>query len=252
MLDALGPVSPHEAGFLLGVVLLAGIVRGFSGFGTALVFVPLASIVIPPVIAIALVVMLDMVGPLVNLRRALAEGEPRAVGWLSLGMLFGLGPGFALLLHAPVETIRWAASLTALGAAIALGLGWRWRGGRGPGVQTGVGGVSGFLGGMTGLSGPPVVLFLLAAPIAAATVRANLILYFLVLDLALLALLAATGQLGLGLVALAGALVLPFMAANYLGALAFRWPLLSRYYRPAALGLIATGALVGLPIWGRI
>lgn len=252
LLDALGPVSAAESAFLLGVVLLAGLVRGFSGFGTALVFIPLASIVIPPVVAIALVVMLDMVGPLVNLRRALSECQPRTVGWLSLGMLAGLGPGVALLIHAPVETIRWVASLTALAAVIALATGWRWRGGRGAGVQTGVGAASGFLGGMTGLSGPPVVLFLLAAPLSAATVRANLILYFLALDLALLGLLAATGQVSLALLALAAALVVPFMGANYLGALVFRWAPAAGYYRPLALGLIAAGALIGLPIWGRI
>lgn len=237
--------------FLTGAVALAGVVRGFSGFGTALVLLPLAAIVVQPVAALVMMTLLELAGPLVLVRRAWAEAERRAVGLMALGMLAGLLPGVALLMRLSAEGFRWLVVIVALVAVAAIASGWRWTGSRGPMVQAGVGAVSGFLGGVTGLSGPPVVVFNLASPLPAAVVRANLILYLLALDVALLAALAWNGALGLGLVVSALVFVPVFVLGNLAGAALFRaLPGKAAAYRPAALALIAASALAGLPIWG--
>lgn len=249
---ALGPGGLGPAGwaFLLAVVALAGVVRGFSGFGTALVLMPLASMVIPPVAALVLLTLLELAGPLVLVRRAWTEAERAVVARLSLGMVAGLLPGVMLLVVLPVVGVRWLVSAVALVAVAVLATGWRWQGPRGGAVQGGVGLVSGFLGGLTGLSGPPVVLFFLASPLGPSVVRANLILYLLVVDLALLVALGWQGVIGPGLL-VASALMVPlFMAANGVGAWVFRaLPGSQAAYRPVALVLMALAALVGLPLW---
>ena len=246
-----GGLTPGGWAFLTGAVALAGVVRGFTGFGTALVLLPLAAIVVQPVAALVMLTLLELAGPLVLVRRAWAEAERRAVGIMALGMLAGLLPGVALLMRLPAEAFRWLVVIVALAGVAAIASGWRWTGSRGPAVQAGVGVVSGFLGGVTGLSGPPVVVFNLASPLPAAVVRANLILYLLALDAALLAALAWNGALGLGLVVAALLFAPVFVLGNLAGAAFFRaLPGEAAAYRPVALALIAAAALAGLPIWG--
>lgn len=251
--EALAPggLSAGPWAWLAAVVVLAGLVRGFTGFGTALVMLPLAALVVRPVAALVLLVLLEIAGPLILLRRAVSEGEPRAVGIMVLGMVAGLLPGVAILLVLSPEAFRWAVGLTALAALALMATGWRWTGPRGPKVQAGVGAASGFLGGATGLSGPPVVLYFLASPLPPAVVRANLILYLLAVDAALLVVLSLRGAID-GPMLAAGALLAPaFLAANALGAWAFRaLPGSQAAYRPAALVLMAAAALAGLPVWG--
>lgn len=245
-----GGLSTGAALWLVAVVVLAGVVRGFTGFGTALVLLPLAAIVIRPVAALVLLTLLEIAGPLILLRRAWEQAERAVVGRLALGMLIGLVPGVLLMLKLPVEVFRWAVALVALAAVVLLGAGWRWTGPRGPRVQTGVGVSSGFLGGLTGLSGPPVVMFFLASPIPPHVVRANMILYLLALDLALLSALALKDTISSGLLVAAALLLPAFLAANAVGAWVFRAaPGSAAAYRPAALVLMAGAAIAGLPLW---
>lgn len=250
---ALSPAGLAAGGWavLTGTVLLTGAVRGFSGFGTALVFLPLAAMVVQPVAALVLMLLLELIGPLVLVRRAWAEAERRAVGIMALGMLAGLVPGVALLLRLPVEAFRWLVAVVALLAVTAIASGWRWTGSRGAATQAGVGLVSGFMGGVTGLAGPPVVVFTLASPLPATVVRANLILYLLVLDVAFLALLIWNGAFVWGHLLAALLLAPVFVLGNLAGAAVFRaLPGESGTYRAVALGLITASAVVGLPLWG--
>lgn len=250
--SALNPQGLAISGwvFLTGVVALAGLVRGFSGFGTALVLMPLASTVLSPVSALGMLTLLELAGPLVLVRRAWAEAERPVLARMALGMVAGLVPGVLLMVLLPVVGVRWLVSAVALVAVGVLVTGWRWRGPRGGVVQGGVGMVSGFLGGLTGLSGPPVVLFFLASPLGPSVVRANLILYLLAVDLALVVALGWQGVIGAGLL-IASALMMPvFVAANWIGAWMFRaLPGSQEAYRPVALVLMALAALVGLPLW---
>ena len=62
--------------WLIITVIFAGIVRGFSGFGTALIFMPIAASVTSPVWAIIIMMSFDIFGPLALLPRAWRDGEP--------------------------------------------------------------------------------------------------------------------------------------------------------------------------------
>ena len=55
---------------VLGVIL-AGAVRGFAGFGTGMIYMPIASQVLPPVWALVTMICLDLLGPLPAVPRAL-------------------------------------------------------------------------------------------------------------------------------------------------------------------------------------
>ncbi|SFP50196.1 sulfite exporter TauE/SafE family protein [Tranquillimonas alkanivorans] len=233
--------------WLVAAAILAGIVRGFSGFGTGMVFLPVATQVLSPVQAITALVIMDLVGPLPNVPRALRDGHPADVARLGAGMLVALPMGVWVLYVAPPELFRYAVSLLALGLLAALVAGLRYRGPMSPPLIFGTGGLGGFLGGAAGLPGPPVILLYMASPLPPAAIRANTLLYLVLTDALLLALLGATGGLAWSALGLGLLLILPYTLANIAGAALFR-PERATAYRAVAYTIIAASALSGLPL----
>ena len=239
--------QPGAASLALAA-LLAGAVRGFAGFGSGLVFMPIAGTVLPPAQAVVALVVMDVLGPIPNLPGAFRNGDAREVGRLVLGMALGLPIGLAALLWVAPEAFRWAVSLLALATVAALASGWVWRGARGCAATAGAGFLSGIVGGATGLPGPPAILYYMAGGAAPAQVRANLTMFLVAVDAGLVGLLAAAGRLEAAAVATGLALLIPFSLANLAGSRLFD-PGRVRLYRGAAFALIAGAALAGLPLW---
>ena len=235
-------------GWLLLAAAMSGLVRGFTGFGTALVFVPVAALVVPPFWVLTLLVVMDFIGPLPSLPRAFRDGSPRELLRLCGGMAVGLPLGLWVLGHLPVEVFQWSVSLLALALLGLLIGGWRYRGPRGGAVPFATGGVSGFLGGSTGIGGPPVILFYMASGLPAAMMRGNFLIYFVTTSIAMLVALGLMGHLSVTAIVLGLVMVPPFMLASIAGAAMFR-PEGETLYRRVAYALIALAALAGLPVW---
>lgn len=241
-------LSHLDLALLFGTALLAGIVRGFSGFGTGLIYIPLAGTVLPPIWVLITITVMDLIGPLPNVPRALREGRPRQVLALGLAALVGLIPGLWVLDRLSPDLFRWAVSGLCL---ISLGLmisGWRWSGRIAVPQIMGLGGISGFLGGVSGLAGPPIVLGYMAAPLPVAAIRANILLYLVLWDIMFAGVLALQGRLELAPVLLGATLIPVYLAANTLGARLFD-PSRERLYRRVAYLLIAAAAIAALPLW---
>lgn len=234
---------------MVGAAAIAGLVRGFAGFGSALVFIPFAGMVMSPFAAIATLASMDLVGSLPNVPRGWREGHPREIAFLAAGFVLLLPVGLALLTAVPTEVFRIGISVTALIALALLVAGWRHGWHPRAGGLVGVGALSGFLCGATGIAGVPVILVLMTGPRGAAHVRATLILYLALVDAGVLAALAIMGRLDPGGMVLGALLLIPFTLATVAGAAMFR-PERERIYRRLANLIILGSALAGLPIWG--
>jgi uncharacterized membrane protein YfcA len=232
---------------LLGA-FVAGAVRGFAGFGTAMVFLPVAAQVLPPVWALIALVVMDVFGPLPNLRRALRDGRTADLGWLLGGMIAALPLGLAVLYVAPAELFRYAVSLVALTVPALIWAGFSLRGAPGRPLLLGTGVVSGVLGGVAGLPGPPVILLYMGSGDPVRIVRANTMLFLFAYTLILLAVLGLQERLATPAVMIGLLLALPNALGNVAGAAIFR-PERARLYRVAGYGLIIVSALAGLPLW---
>lgn len=230
------------------VALLSGLVRGFSGFGTALIYIPLASLSLPPLWVLVTLTAMDLIGPLPNVPRALREGRPRQVALIGLVAAATLPFGLMLLDVMSGDVFRWLVAALCLLTVALLASGWRWSGRMTPMTTVGVGAVSGFLGGVSGLSGPPVVLTYMSTSLGAAVIRANLLLYLVLWDIIFAGTLWVQGRLELGPVALGLFLAVPYLAANVAGARLFR-PDRERAYRAVAYVIVTGAALTALPIW---
>lgn len=236
-------------GFVLLVVavVLAGIVRGFAGFGTSLVFLPIAALVAPPVQALMMVMSFDLIGPLALLPRAVRDGEPRDVAVLSLGAVIGLPIGVMVLLRLDPLVFRWLVSLLALAMLAALASGWRYRRRLSAALTACVGFASGFLGGVAALPGPPVILSYMSSPRPPAVIRGNTMMFLFVAELLAFVVFGLKGLLELQPLLIGLLLAIPYSIAGLIGQRIFN-PEQEHIYRRIAYVLIAASAIFGMPI----
>lgn len=213
-------------GWLAVVALIAGVVRGgFTGFGTALIYMPVAGgqFLSPPFGALITLTAMDVIGPLPNLPRAFRDGHRRdalrlCAGGLAVAM--PLGGVWVLTLVAP-EVFRYSVSLLSLGGLLALLVsGWRYHGELRRAAVYLVGMLGGFLGGGAtgGLAGPPVIMTYMASPHPAKVIRANLLLYLFGVDVLMIGgVLTVMGRMEPASLVLGFALAVPYLAGNLLG-----------------------------------
>ena len=82
--------------WLILAALLAGLVRGFSGFGTAMVFLPIASQYLTPFEAIASLAIMEFFGTFAVMRKSWSDADKVDLARLVVGMM--IVTPFALLL----------------------------------------------------------------------------------------------------------------------------------------------------------
>lgn len=238
-----------SAVMLLGVfAYLAGLVRGMTGFGTALVYIPLASTILDPVPAIATLLIFDILGPAVLLRRCVREADLREVGTLGLGVVLFLPLGVYALLSIPADGVRWFVSLMSFSLVAILMTGWRYRGAKTRGLLLGVGATGGFLGGFVGIPGPPAILFYLAGKESPTRIRANTMLYLVIADAGALLIFMLRGMMGWSIAFLGLILTLPAFLGALTGQAIFN-PKHEMRYRYVAYLIIAASATLGLPLF---
>ena len=246
ILGSLG--SGWDLVWLTGAILAAGLVRGFAGFGSAMIIMPAAASVLSPFAALTFLVVVEIVGPLPNLRNALRTGALRDAGRLIGGAALALPLGLLALSAMAPEVFGWLVSLTVLALLVLLMIGWRYPGEMTPPLVLGAGGLGGFLAGVSGMPGPPVIMLYMASRQAISVIRANFLLYLLSVDLMMIGWFWLMGELRWGPVVLGLVLMLPYMAANMAGARLFD-PANERKFRAVAYVVIACSAILGLPVW---
>jgi hypothetical protein len=227
---------------------LAGIVRGFTGFGTALIFVPVAGIFLAPQVVVGVITLTGIASTSALLPRAWGQADRREVGVLALAALITVPLGLWLMGMLDPVTIRWIVATVAaitLGALIA---GWRFSGVVSRPMLIAIGAVAGVIGGLTGLTGPVVILFYLAGQSMAQTVRANTILFLAALDVVIVANLLLQGRVEWHIFLLALVLAVPYFITSLIGQALFD-PRHERLYRWAAYAVIGLAVLSGLPLW---
>src|ERR1700741_4575873 len=93
--------------FLLVSAFIAAMARGFSGFGAALIFLPLAATVTDPKIASPLLLITDAVLAVGFIPNAFRAADKREVGIMGAGAAIGIPLGTVLLVRLDALTIRW-------------------------------------------------------------------------------------------------------------------------------------------------
>lgn len=236
--------------WLLLAIALAGIVRGFTGFGTALIFVPVAGIFLPPEVVVGVITLTGIASTSALLPRAWSHADRREVGILAFAALVTVPLGLWLMARLDPVSIRWVVAAVGTGTLAALITGWRFSGQVGRPMLVAIGALAGVIGGLTGLTGPVVILFYLAGQAVAQSVRANTILFLAALDVVIVVNLLLRGAINGQIFLLALILAVPYFITSLFGQSLFD-PRNERLYRWAAYAVIGLAVISGLPIWGK-
>lgn len=225
-----------------------GFVRGFSGFGQGMIFVPLIAAIYGPRLAVTAILILDLISSVPFLVPALPHVRWREMFPLVLAAAVTIPLGMMALLYVDSNLLRWTIAISIVLCVVLLASGWRYRGAPKLPMTLGVGALSGIIGGAIQIPGPPVILFWLGSTMTAAAARANFIAYFALFELFSVAIYAWGGLLTNDVFLFALLMFVPFISGAAGGSMVFIF-VSDRNYRAAAYLLILIAALLSVPLF---
>jgi uncharacterized membrane protein YfcA len=187
--------GPETLAIAAAVAALAGVIRGVTGFGGAMVMSPPLAFLLGPLLTVPVVLLLESLAstPMLFETRRLVRWRVIAP-ILALAMVT-LPLGTYILTHQDALTMRRViAAVVVLFSLLLLG-GWRYTGAQRVSTSLGLGALAGAMVGATSMGGPPVILYLLAGPDPIEVTRANLTFFVAAISLAAVAVLALSGVL---------------------------------------------------------
>ena len=223
----------------IGIAALSGLVRGFSGFGSALVYMPLIAAVYSPRLAAPTLLLIDTICSLPFALHAMPQCNWREVTPVTIGGVVTLPIGVLALLWVDPLSLRWFIAGLVLAALVTLAAGWRYHGRPTLAASFGVGALAGLL------------VFWLGGTNNAVTVRANIMVYFIMQGALSMVMYFFSGLFSAQAIVLSLLLGLPFAVAMAGGAYWFHGSS-DALYRRAAYLIIALAALVSLPVFDAL
>jgi uncharacterized membrane protein YfcA len=180
----------------LGAVLVGATISGLTGFGFGLVIVPIMLLLFPPPTGVVLTSSLAIASGLPILLEDRAHIRVRIISPLLVPALIGLPIGVQVLTGVDTRIIKLIAGVVVVIFAVLVARGFVI-----PGIRSRIAPViaglsSGILGTSTGMSGPPVVLFLTDRTPEPRVFRASITFYFSLMNLVGILLVVRTGAVG--------------------------------------------------------
>jgi len=224
--------------------VVAGFIRGFTGFGGPLFLLPILNFFVPPAVSAGIVIWVDVFANIRMVPDARQDSSSAVVIPLVLGSLVAMPVGAYYLLNADPTIMKRAIGAAILLAALLLATGWRYRGEIGTRAYGAVGLVSGLVMGATSIGALPA-LFLSGGAHTARENRANFIIWVFFAELLFLALLSYGGTLGRGEVVAIAVLIPVYLVGTYLG-IRFHRRVSDVTVRRAVLALIVLVAIASM------
>ncbi|WP_305986877.1 sulfite exporter TauE/SafE family protein [Roseibium sp. MMSF_3544] len=246
MFDIFSSFAPGVLLFLAVALFIAGCVRGFSGFGAGMIFIPVATSLILPATAAATFLFIDSIVTLPLLIRAVRQCNWSTVLPAVFGSVIFVHLGAWLLASTDILVLRWIIFAIVTCLLLLLISGWRYQKQPPAAISFATGGVSGVLGGISQVSAPPVVAMWLSSSSDPAVVRANLIVFFALASVGTFFAYFLNGFFTIEVFHLLIIAVPVYALAIFSGARGFK-NANPGHYRKVAYALIAVAALTSMP-----
>ena len=161
-------------------VFVAGVLRGFSGFGVGMVLVPILSLVYNPMVAVITVVLLEIIPSIQLVPSSIAQCEWRSVLPMAISGIVTVPIGTLILVHTDANTMRVGIAVLVLLCVTILATGWRYQGSHTLKLPTMTGMASGLISGAASLGGLPVILFYLSGEHSSKVARASIVVFLFI------------------------------------------------------------------------
>ncbi|MBZ5760052.1 MULTISPECIES: sulfite exporter TauE/SafE family protein [Rhizobium] len=236
----------HGLVALVAIALVAGLARGFSGFGAALILIPLGGALIGPRLISPVLLVVDGLATLGMVRPAFHLANRREVVTMAVGAIIGVPLGTAILALMDPLLLRWLITAIAACLLTLLVSGWRYHGEPTRPLTAAVGFIAGLFSGAAQLGGPPVVAFWLGGKSNFTRVRSNIILYFSISTILSVVSYYTSGLFVAQVFALTVVILPSYVLGLYGGTRLFGLARESTF-RWICYALIGTSAVLGMP-----
>jgi uncharacterized membrane protein YfcA len=227
----------------LGAVALAGIVRGLTGFGAAMIIVTSLSAIYDPISAVIILTIIDIPGVI-----PLAPSIYRHARWNVVLLLFvaalpAIPLGVWLLSVADEVVMRRLIASSVLLFALLSAAGWELKQTPNLAAKLSIGAMSGCLSGAAGLGGPPIILYFLSQKLPKEVLRACALVFLLLSGLVAVVFYYARGLISIQHLEffLIGAPI--YITSMWAGARIFK-SVSESTFRKIVIGLVCAIALV--------
>ena len=228
-------------GLIAGAVLVAGFLRGFIGFGAALVSVPVISLAFGPHIAVPVVTIMGLPSTVQLLPDALRHAERTIVLPMALAIFVATPIGTWVLVSVDQGIMKIAIAAAVVILVSFLAVGWKLKDKVSHGILLLAGAAGGLVQGAAGIGGPPVVAVALSRSGPPERQRGNVLGVMTAIVLSSLPPLFLYGLFTRQAIAI-GLMLLPlYSISTWFG---------SRYFSGAGRGHFRRAALIMLAIIG--
>jgi uncharacterized membrane protein YfcA len=226
-------------------VYAGGCVKGLTGFGFSLISVGLLVLVAPPSEVVPVVLLMNVLLNLLLVHSIRKEIDFGRFLPLAAAGIIGLPVGTYILLAVDADILRMVIGLVTLLSALALLAGYRREIRRERLGSILVGAAGGVLNASVSISGPPVVLFLSNLGVGKREFRANIVAYFLCINLATIPFFIG-GGLMTGRVLRTFALLVPALALGALTGARVVQKVSERNFRHITLVIVIAAAVMAV------
>jgi uncharacterized membrane protein YfcA len=230
----------------IGVTLVAGLMRGFAGFGSAMLMAPIFAILFGSAEMVVTIVAIELVVSLQLFPQVRHHADWRTLAPMSIAACAAMPLGVWALASVDKGTIVTSVSAIIVAFVLLMWTGWKYRGRRSAAASAAVGAASGAMMATTSVGGPPVLLYLLSGDDPPAVNRANIVTYYFLTQFLLIAIVLATGVAGWDALARAVVLFPVMVLGAWAGGRLFHGLASERLYRNVALGILFATGMFGL------
>ncbi len=162
--------------FTLGLGLVGGLMQGYTGWGAAMLMMPLITLVYPPIEALALLVVGGLIISAQLYPSALRKATWNDIWPLLLTLVLFTPIGSVLLFYLDPSLVRRIIGFVLIIVSLLVISGWQYRGKQGILPTSIFGGISGMVNGFAGLGSPILAIYIMAFPGRPSVQRSNIII----------------------------------------------------------------------------
>ena len=229
------------------VVIFSGFLRGFIGFGSGLLMIPILSYFYSPVFAMVFNIIIEIPATIYLTFVGIKKSNLKEITPMMFTMMLTIPFGTIFLVSVDEQIIKTLMSLLLIFFVILIATGWRIKSTITKYVLVLGGAISGLMQGATGMGGPPYVTVLLSKNDSDDVARANILVITSGLVISAIISLYYFGLFTKDIL-LTGAISAPiYVFATYIGTKFFNYSG-NKYFRNSsliALGVVGLATLIG-------
>ena len=167
---------PENFIFLIITILLSGFIRGFLGFGSGLITIPILSFLYSPIFAIAFNIIIEIPTTIYLTFIGARTCKFKEISPMFFSTILTIPIGTIFLISINEQIIKIIMSVLVILFVILIASGWRIKSTITKSVMFITGAISGLMQGITGMGGPPIVTVLLSKGDNDNVTRGNIII----------------------------------------------------------------------------